>query len=229
MSYSFYNEKGEYYTSYYANKAISHGCNGYIYQIDNNTLLKRFILEYPNELTFKTIMNMNLSNFYTIYQMLYDKDGKFIGYTMKYYQDEEIDILTKPIEYTLDNLYRLNNSIKKLTDRNIIIDDMRDENCILDSSNITVIDIDLYRMLSFDTNIDISNMNNKSLLYLFRGLYYRSLVIYHDAIRSDRHIIDSLFDQDNNADDITKRLVKYKYPIDYINDKRRKYYGHKTF
>lgn len=230
MNYTFYDKSGNYYKTYQLDNEFNKGKYGQIYQINDDILLKIFV-NYPNntnfELTFKTIMNMNLENFYQIYQMLYNNNGQFVGYTMKLYKEEEIDILTMPIDYTLDNLKKISNSIKLLTNNNILINDMRCDNSICNNNDIIVIDIDLYQKINKSTYIDIDYKNNSSLLHLFKGLYYRSLCIYHDAINSDNLILDSIFDKDNTVDDICKKLAKYKYPIDYLSERRNRYYGNK--
>ena len=46
--------------------------------------------------------------------MLYDETNTFVGYTMKYYKPEKIDILTMPTDYTLENYQKIYNSAKKL-------------------------------------------------------------------------------------------------------------------
>lgn len=204
------------------------GSNGSIYKIDDATLLKIFKFGNHSERLLNMVSDMNLDNFYKIYTLLYNQNGDFVGYLMKLYEEEYIDILTMPCEYTIDNLIRLKNSIKRLTDNNIRIYDMREGNTILDNSNITIIDIDLYRIVDDYNHAYLKNENYNSLINLFREIFYKSLCIYHYGIRSDRLIIDSLFSKDNNIEDISKKLVKHKYPIDYLNDKRKRYYGYKA-
>ncbi len=223
IKFNFYDENGEKNINYTVDKSINGGNCGRIFKLDENTLLKYFIRGEYDEAAFKTIMNMNLDNFYKIYKLLYNSEGKFVGYTMKSYKDENIDILTMPTDYTLDNLIKLSNSVKRLSDNNILINDMREGNSVMDSNNITIIDIDLYKKVNNIDIYDLSNLNKKYLFHLFAGLYFKSLCTYHDAFKSDNLVIDSLFNGENDTSDICKRLVKYKYPIDYIYECRKKY------
>lgn len=227
MNYSFYDKSGKQCYDYDLSRIYDSGTYGKVYKLDSRTLLKIFTNNIDEE-TFRTIMEMNLENFCQIYQMLYDENGRFTGYTMKKYDELYVDVLTLPVDYTLDNLRRIEESIKRLTKENILIEDMRDGNAITDDNNVTIIDFDLYKIMKLSGILNISFLNNTALLHLFNEMYYRCLCVYHDKYFMDKETINCLFDMSNSVEDVSKKLKKYKYPIDYIYERRGRNYGAKA-
>ncbi len=208
---SFYNDEKE-KKNYRIDDYFNCGEYGYIYKLGIDKCLKLFSDEfYFNDQVLKIIKNLNLDNFYKIYDLLYDKDNHFCGYTMKYYEEKDIDITKMPIGYTLDNLYRLRNSFIKLSENNILANDCCKENVIMDDKDITIIDTDLY-YLTEDTN----NINYNLLINLFKRIYHDSLKLYgYDNYDID-YFLNNLFDKDISTTE--KKLIRYKYPIDYFNN-----------
>lgn len=163
------------------------------------------------------IKELKLKSFYEIHELLYGKNGFFKGHTMKYYQSEEVDILTMPVTYTLDNFYSLYESVCKLTASNIFISDMHTGNIIMSQNGITAIDVDLYTFNRFYTSQSLKTKNNLALNYLFSEIYLEALASFHREYSSysTRTVINSLYNN-GKAEDVCKKLIKYKYPIDYI-------------
>ena len=212
---------------YKLNKVYMHGGCGSVYRINTDTCLKWFGEDnFYDEEAFETIMKLNLTNFYKIYQMLYDEGDNFVGYTMKYYESSEIDILTMPIEYTINNLYKLYKSINIITSNSIFVRDLRESNIIMNNQDMTVIDVDLYfKNMFYSIRNDLTKNdlihNNLSELYrLFSEIYFNALATYHYTLNFDKVIIDELFSIDSTPSDIHKKLIKYKYPLDYIKERR---------
>ena len=190
------------------------GSNGTIYKLKDETCLKLFYPyrgTYPNRI-FKFIIDLKLPNFYEVYQLLYNYNHEFIGYTMKYYQKEDIDILTMPTKYSLDNYQKIYKSATILNHYNISIQELIPINVILTEKDIIVIDIDEYKK-------DNITLNYRSVNGLFEKLYlYAS---FKHNISNAVDIMDNLFDEKDNFQTLSKKLSKYKYPIDYINNQRR--------
>lgn len=168
----------------------------------------------------KTIRGLSLRNFYEIYDLLYTKGGKFKGYLMKYYDSFDIDILTMPTAYTLDNLYALRDAMAKLTSSNIWVVDLHEDNVILGESIMTVIDADLYTFNNFYSAEKLKVKNTKAINSLFFNIYILAINKYHqeyaryDISKSIIELFSAISEMDTFT--MTKRLMKYKYPIDYL-------------
>lgn len=224
----FFDEEGKIKTYRLPPKQYAYGSLGTIYKLNNHECLKWFTEEYPYDIeAIKKIKELKLDNYYEIYDLLFDKDNEFAGYTMKYYQPEDINILEMPTEYTLDNLYKLYNSITKLSNCGIFVDDFHSGNAILNKDGITLIDSDLY---SYGHGNKINKKmllrkNTRLLLYLFAMIYYDAVGECKYREDFDDIIIDELFNMDESVKNVEKKLVKYKYPIDYINKMRKEIDG----
>ena len=217
----FFYDKNNKINIFHLGKPFAHGSCGNVYRINDDTCLKLFGEDaYYNEDAFEIMMNMNLKNFYKVYKMLYDDCHEFVAYTMKYYDFEDIDILMMSMSYILDNFYGLFESFTKLSDKNILIQDLHGSNIIVNRNAITIIDTDMYGFLKEPSQGEALLANWKSLCYLFRILFISSISKYHSELSDVRLIINNLFDYKNNSSDVYKKLKTYKYPIDYIRSKR---------
>lgn len=223
MKIKLYDEKNN-KVIYNVGAPFDRGSYGVIYKINDDACLKNFyygnVFETLNVM--KDIRNLNLDNFYKIYDFLFDNNGDFCGYTMKYYQDENIDIMTMPTDYLINNLRTITNSVKRLTDKQICVIDLREHNVIMDKNNIIVIDVDLYNRKDYP--LDYLNQINTDAVYrMFINLCYRTLDEKHFTTTYDMTYLTELFNYKEDTDIVSKKLVKYKYPIDYINECRIKY------
>ena len=119
---------------------IKHGLYGIVYKIGKDKCLKYITNDSKsNPEVIEEIMKLDLESFYKIYKLLYDRDGYFSGYTMKYYYSEDIDILIMPTDYTLDNFARIERDVKKISEKNILVDDLHIENVILNRNEFIII------------------------------------------------------------------------------------------
>ena len=217
---SFYNDQKE-KKNYKINDYFDCGSYGYIYKLDNNQCLKLFNDNfYFQSNILKIIKDLKLDNFYQIYDLLFDEENQFCGYTMKYYQSKDIDILTMPTEYTLDNLYRLYNSVKKLSEKKVTLFDCYYENTIIDEKNITIIDTDLFYIDDDISKSDMHFYNNTQLLQLFKDLYQKAGIDHKDLYLDD-NLLNYIFNHNKNINEVEKKLIKYKYPIDYVRNVNR--------
>lgn len=219
-----YNEKGK-KVRCIINKdnIIGQGLYGSVYRLSANECVKIYKGKNSIEINpevLKTIRELCLYNFYELHSLLYTKDGNFKGYTMKYYDDYDIDILTTTTEYTLDNLYSLRDSIQRMTVNNIYIHDMHTGNIILGDSEITVIDADLYTFNQIYDNNALRIKNFTALNNLFIEIYMDAIRKYHNEYfnYNTKEIIRQLFNSfsEQTTYKMSKKLIKYKYPIDYL-------------
>ena len=187
---------------------------GYIYKLDDNTCLKLFSDNFFfDDTVLRVIKSMKLNNFYEIYDLLYDCYKNFCGYTMKYYPSEDINIVDMPTSYTLDNLYGLYKSFERLSDNCIVAYDCYNNNIIINNSGLTVIDVDL-----FYREANKRRENYYNLMDLFKILYHNELRKLGYPMEDREKILDSLFNEKKDITQVEKKLIKYKYPIDYIKD-----------
>lgn len=201
---------------------IGKGVQSKVYKISAEKCLKKlFDDEYGNYEILKLIRDLKLSSYYIIYDLLFNKKGSALkAYTMKYYVSEEIDILTMPVDYTLYNFFSILDSIMILTENNVYVSDLHEDNVIMNSNGITVIDTDMYTKNRFFYADKLLAKNISAVRCLFKSLYLSSLNDYHEGefkepiVRkvTDLFRINSYNDAYNNV----KKLSKYKYPIDYM-------------
>ena len=227
----FYNESNkEIIINLSEDKLIGVGCFGVVYRLNENECFKRFNSKEPRGANYEELVfirNLNLKNFYKIYDFVFDNNDILKGYTMKYYNNEKIDILTMPTEYTLDNLYNIYSSVLKITDNNIYLNDMGEHNIIMDNNKITIIDADWYSFNTFESKKALLYSNIVELRYLFEEIYTNALEEYHDTYidESSEFIISNLFKKINKftgIENFCRKLERYKYPIDYIKKLSRR-------
>lgn len=222
MDVLFFDEERKSY-QYHLPKAFDEGSNGTIHRISSDICLKWFTDDnYYDIDTIKTIKALELANFYKIYKLLYDKLNNFSGYTMKYYEPEEFDILSMPVDYTLANLTTIAKSLTHLSAKKIYAIDLFEANTVRNKNRITIIDADGYKHRSKDKIKDVYRYNLRALYRLMSEIYFNDLVAYHHPFYIDKEIIDSLFDYSLTPNEVCKKLTRYKYPIEYIEDVRRR-------
>lgn len=197
-------------------RIIDSGTSGTLYRLDEGRILKYITSNYHFDVTaIKDINKMNLPNFGRIYEFLYDSNYQFSGYITEYYKKQFHDILTMPTEYSIENLYQIKKSFVRITKAGILVKDLHDENIILGNDLIRIIDYDRYERSSLPEET-LTKYNYAYLMYLFRSLYISTLIEYHGELFNNKERINKLFEKNAPLDEIYKKLVRYKYPIDYV-------------
>lgn len=227
------NRKKHYFST---DTLFKQGFFGEIYLTEDNKCLKVFkqplsrngAFDFEED-TYNKIRKLKLDNFYELYDLYYNKElTKILGYLSKYYPSEDIDILTMPTDYTLNNLSLLYDSFKKLSEHNIYTNDTHSGNVILNSKEIVVIDTDLYYkgdFISKELELNILKENICNLNDLFVDIYLSSLSNYSFSGKYDRvdiaEKIQKLFTMNatSGIEPVVKKLAKHKYPIDYLKKK----------
>ncbi len=198
---------------------IGNGNNGTVYQMDNDKCLKIYRSSaWVNVDTLKIIKDMKFNNYYKIYDMLYDKDSNFKGMIMKYYPQEEVNVLMMEKDYLLDNVNGLGRDILSLIEKGIFIVDLNIDNTIINRNGITVVDTDLY-IYREDYDRDLLGRMGYAT---FRSLV-KSIII--DSISMDKSmedvniykaIVENLVGNPFDTKRMEKKLVRCKYPMEYI-------------
>ena len=212
----------------YDKQFLGSGCYGKVYKGSNDKcfkLCKSKSLGDDFINIYDVIKDNNLQGFCKLISLLYSnsKDARKkknpIGYEYQYMEKEDIDILTMPIDYTIDNLDVLYNSIAILTKNNIRCIDLQEGNVIMNCNSITALDIDLYCGMYEAERLEKYNVYDLELL--FQYLYKDAMDKYHKGEYSNevKQLLSSLFMiyECNGIDNVYRKLKSYKYPIEYVN------------
>ena len=136
-----------YYTSagrivkYIKNKQdiISYGIQGVVYHFKNDECIKLYYNDCESRISkdmFLLYKELNLDNYCKLYDLLFNDKNIIIGYIMKYYQSSKENILFMPTEYTIDNVFRLYNSLTILANNGVLARDLHCGNAIVGDSEI---------------------------------------------------------------------------------------------
>lgn len=174
--------------------------------------------------TIKVIRDPNL---YCIHNLYYDSKALTAhvkAYDMDYYKEEKLNVLTMPMDYSLDNFHDLCKLAERLSLYKIIVNDLHEKNVIMQRNRLIVIDAD--RWFKCDTfNYDyLVSENYRAIVHLLMRLYYRELVNFGKIEPLEYNIYDKVLGnlESIKAQKIFQELSEYKYPIDYIEAKVKK-------
>lgn len=173
-----------------------------------------------DEDVFNIIRELKPKNIYTLGDLYYNKSlTRILGYLSEYYSKEDINILTMPVDYTFDSLCSIYNSFVLLSEHNIWVSDVGQQNVILNNNGITIIDTDFYYINTYRNKSAIKQSNMYALRELFTCIYINSLTEVDAGKRvrmADK--IERLFMPVDTfgVEPVIKKLIKYKYPIDYL-------------
>lgn len=211
-------------------KKIGEGQYGRVYKLSDDKCIK----VYKNGCivssdVFNFIMEANLDNFCKLYRLLYNRKCDLKAIIMRFYVSEDIDILTMPMDYVLDNLRGLYGSVVRLAENRIFASDMHTDNVILGSSEITITDFDLYSFSELQGVEQLRKRNILALRYLFSSLFIEAINRYHADMMDDsmEQDVKSMFELYSASLDCSvldrtcNKLVRYKYPIDYLRRRKR--------
>ena len=203
---------------------IASGSKADIYRIGNGKCIKQFRSSKRKVVVevLKFFRDEYLNNFLKICDILYDDIDRVRAYTALEYISSEVDLLTLSSDYLIDNLFRMIESIRRISDRLITVMDMNIWNTVVNESEIVVVDIDGYTVLDdYSLRDKIYDFNLDAVRNLFINLYDESLVRYHSAegLSSGSMAIDNLFSI-IDKDIVYKKLSRCRYPIDYLMQNR---------
>ena len=200
---------------------LGRGDCGKVLKVTDDKCLKVFSdnFAYDSKM-FEIMMDLDLANFYKIYDLYYKMNGNLGGYTMKYYLDDRTDILTMPMDYTLDNLMNLSKQIEEISNNRVYVRDLRSGNVIINKENgIIVIDIDLYELNNRMRFEQIRDLNRQNINDLFHQIYLDALCDYHKEMcdnANNFYKLSHIFQENRELKKVYRKLKKYKYPIDLM-------------
>ena len=197
---------------------INRGSGGAIYRLNDIECVKLYYLDTPFKIEkeiFDTMKELDLDNFCKLYNMVFNNKKELVGYTMKYYDTINENILLMGKDYLLDNFNSLYNSFIKLSDNRILANDLWIKNCLI-GKNITVIDFDYY--LKSDLSIEeIKEIDISRLLLLFNKIicYYYEL-LYGEVPDNISYILDDIFSYSTNPPKRLNKIFSKRKIIDTI-------------
>lgn len=208
---------------------------GSVYRFDNDKAIKIIDHDGNNEQyeIISFIKNLNLPNFYKIYDVLYTMDfslKEYAGTISKYYQTKDIDIYTTSSSYLLDSFNALSESMNILGQHQITAYDFCNKNILLTEEGLIAIDVDFYGKMENDIPKRTIKRNMKQLkesvlhrLLIFNLHYHHKNDFDISKNEAINNAICTLLNLDNSTDikQFNKILSKYKYPIDYIKEKTK--------
>ena len=161
------------------NNFIGEGEYGRVYLTSDNKCLKIFKQSISrkdkisfDEDAFNIIRKLKPKNIYTLGDLYYNKSlTRILGYLSEYYSKEDINILTMPVDYTFDSLCSIYNSFVLLSEHNIWVSDVGQQNVILNNNGITIIDTDFYYINTYRNKSAIKQSNMYALRELFTCIY----------------------------------------------------------
>ena len=153
---------------------------------DGGTILKCYKKRMPtaNEIIsdlFKILKSFKNPNFIELYGSVLERSLiekiraklglSYIvgGYTAKYYQEENIDILNGCKEYLLWNLFNLEILLNEFTENQIVAHDLSRDNVIYTNDDIVIVDPDLFGEFKVSKEI-IKAINRNELIYLLESM-----------------------------------------------------------
>lgn len=160
-------------------KYLSHGNCGEVFYNDKIVFKKYFSwtnVDYKIELELfdilKEVKNPHFIELYDVYTK-YSKikiinkiikkirnNAFFVeGYSAKYYQEDNIDVLNTSKEYFLENLFEIEKLLNEFSKNGIFAYDMNRENTVLNKNNIVIIDPDLFCLWSQKATFASNKLN----------------------------------------------------------------------
>lgn len=196
-------------------KFLGSGYVGFAYLNKDNKVIK--LLDKPGTKKQYEVMsfikNLNLPNFYLIYDILSnEKFGvkTYAGTISKYYKSENIDLWEMPSSFIVDNVKKLFEQASILGEKKISMCDIHDGNLIISREGIISIDADDDRFCNECRDKENINAVRFAIIKLLASNYFKR----RDKVKIAGSEIVKKLCEIKSFDEISK----YKSPIDWFND-----------
>lgn len=228
----YYNSKGE-LVEYNFNYAFSQGDCARVYKKDD-IIFKKYYSNLKNGRIsydiFEMLKSIDNPHLLSLLDTFYIKDEvidyerfkndirSFIidAYTYKFVGEDNIDILTMPTDYTLDNLSEIEKLIEHLTSLHIQVLDLKRDNSLLTNDRIILIDPDLFNKCDIAMD-NLKAHNNIMLMILFKSIFLLSLSGDKSIIKGIYRLFEiEDFNSQSLSYEVSRKLTGYKRPIDYL-------------
>lgn len=199
---------------------LRHGSNGVVYDLGNNTCLKKIfnrknINNDDQSYVINTMSKLPLRNFCKLLE-IFQEDNKVTGYLMQKYQEEDISILYVAKDYLLDSYRNLYNDMLTLAENYICVDDFKASNVFITMNGIVAYDFDLYSKKTSKETARIINIARLNIM--FNELLKTELLTKSHSDYNDEYLrqIDNLFNARTNIDSLEVQLYNFNRVIDYM-------------
>ena len=199
---------------------LRHGSNGVVYDLGNNTCLKKIfnrknINNDDQSYVINTMSKLPLRNFCKLLE-IFQEDNKVTGYLMQKYQEEDISILYVAKDYLLDSYRNLYNDMLTLAENYICVDDFKASNVFITMNGIVAYDFDLYSKKTSKETARIINIARLNIM--FNELLKTELLTKSHSDYNDEYLrqIDNLFNARTNIDSLEEQLYNFNRVIDYM-------------
>ncbi len=203
---------------------LRHGSNGVVYDLGNNTCLKKIfnrknINNDDQSYVINTMSKLPLRNFCKLLEV-FQEDNKVTGYLMQKYQEEDISILYVAKDYLLDSYRNLYQDMLTLAENYICVDDFKASNVFITMNGIVAYDFDLYSKKTSKENARILNIARLNIM--FNELLKVELLTKSHSDYNDEYLrqIDNLFNARTNIDSLEVQLYNFNRIIDYVRGLR---------
>lgn len=162
---------------------------------------------------------VKLRDYYFKYKYSSMVFSRVYAYTMDFIEEEKFDILTCDKEFLLWIVARLDETIKKLSEYDIIMNDIKPKNLVMNSDGITFIDLDLYDKRRWN-RYDAYTVNKAKIIALLnyiirsesctREMYIDELFINEDKDNTLLENIKKQLTEDNIINIAKSKMIKTK-------------------
>ena len=207
---------------------LGRGTSGRAFKLDEERVIKILNNSIPHRIkTLVTIKDLQLPNFYKLYDILYEGDlmlERYVGCISSYHKSEPVNIFEMPSSWIIDNFESLSESVIILGRNKIKINDLIPGNVIINRDGITVIDVDGYEKQ--DRTCVRINLDKLKTIFFFRLLKnnYNAYYSASEDFVPIGLILNDFFSEDTNIrkKDFVKILSKYPRFIDYVRERTEK-------
>ena len=197
--------------------------NGTLYNFKNNTLRiydKNFD-DIPNEKTIRYLSKIKSLHVYMPNRLLY-VNNKFCGYTIKNINKKGpfSKIITTPKEHLLDSLFSLEEEIKYISDKRVLLSDLDyddiyyngefyinnpDKYVVLNTKSDSIYDTNILEVNSLLSKLITQELNNEKV-YKKNINNFNNLLKDKDIYTTNCDYMDELLSKDDNVKSLVKKL-----------------------
>ena len=199
-------------------KVFDSGSYGIIYDNLDGTLTKVIRFNTVDPYSIIKIKELELNNFYKVFDILTFNNGEkeyLRAYKMNNIKKDNTKLLNSNMDYFINNIKIIMDSLKILSNNYIISYDLHNRNLIINNEGMTVIDCDLYK---HDTTYTKESIYRHNIEILKRTIYEE----LHEEMRNDivlslfkKHKLIELF-KENDLDNILDLVSSSNSIREYI-------------
>lgn len=206
----------------------------YYHTCSDKNRLKKYTYDIIRELNNTHIASVNELLFENqINEIFLDENDIFKkysidAYTCEYIKPDDLDILTTPTNYILENMYEISKILSYFASKNVKAYDMKASNTILQNDKMVLIDLDCWRRVDIE-EFALNKINQRMLITLLQSLFSDDIDKKYYAIKKSGTYESTLYQLfyelqlsgENKFKLIYDFFSGYKYPIDAIKEYKK--------